>query len=112
MSSIYVDSEAVRDVNDDVDDSHFSFSFKLEMDSASIEKRESELREIVEERNHLIHQMLIQFDQQFMESCQELGEQLDAQFTKLQTEHEKLRLTAKMLIEGSEKVFSDMKKSL
>jgi len=67
------------------------FSFQLEADEAYIEQRRAALARIVEERNNLIHQMLLTFDQQSLQSCQELGVLLDEQAERVRPEYEVLR---------------------
>jgi hypothetical protein len=60
-----------------------SFSLRIESRQDSIIKREHELRQVVEERNLLIHHWLAELDFNSAESCQKLISQLDEQNDRL-----------------------------
>jgi len=68
-----------------------SFSFTIEGEADLSSEREKALLSIVEERNRLIHTMLLPFKPNSLASCQELGEVLDAQHEKILPEFEVLR---------------------
>ncbi len=115
MSSVYVDTK-IEDQPDTSQDGEleqalFEFKFTIKTNTDEISKRKEELREIVEARNHLIHDMLLNFDQNSSVDCDNLVDELDTQFEKLSTEHEKLRLLAKQFIEMSLDLFQEMKDS-
>ena len=67
-----------------------SHAFRIQSTEDSISKRELELREVVEERNLLIHHWLAEVDFASIDECQELISRLDAQDDRLKPHYESL----------------------
>ena len=67
-----------------------SHAFRVQANADSISKRERELREVVEERNSLIHHWLAEVDFDSIDECQELISRLDAQDDRLKPHYESL----------------------
>lgn len=60
-----------------------SHGFRIQLKPHAIGKKELELREVVEERNSLIHLWLAEVDFQSLDECKELISRLDAQNDRL-----------------------------
>jgi hypothetical protein len=60
-----------------------SHAFRIRSNADSISKKEVELREVVEERNALIHRWLAEVDFESVDECQQLISRLDAQNDRL-----------------------------
>ena len=112
VSSVYGGSEETASSEVENDQVWFSFSFKIEASPEEIERRRAMLNTIVEERNVLVHQMLGQFDQTSVESCQRLGALFDAQAEKVRPEYEALRSLLVAQKEGREAAVSAMAEHL
>ena len=67
-----------------------SHAFRIKSNADSISKRERELREVVEERNSLIHHWLAEVDFDSVYECQKLISRLDAQDDRLKPHYESL----------------------
>ncbi len=67
-----------------------SHVFRIQSNADSISKIERELRELVEERNLLIHHWLAEVDFASVAECQELISRLDAQVDRLTPHYESL----------------------
>jgi len=59
------------------------FSFTLQLDEAELKARKTVLRQLVAERNKLVHTMLVDFDSKSAASCNELISRLDAQHERV-----------------------------
>jgi len=70
-----------------INESQFSVQFRVEADEKFIEERKIALDDIVQQRNRLIHQMLLEFDQTSVASCKKLSAILDEQNEKIKTEY-------------------------
>lgn len=67
-----------------------SHAFRVRSNADSLSKRERELREVVEERNLLIHHWLAEVDFNSVDECNELISRLDAQEDRLKPHYEYL----------------------
>ena len=65
------------------DEAWMSFCFRLESNENVIQHRKRQLREIVKERNLLVHRLLANFDPDSVESCEKLIQLLDEQVDRL-----------------------------
>jgi len=65
-------------------------AFRVQANADSISKRERELREVVYERNSLIHHWLAEVDFDSVDECQELISRLGAQDDRLKPHYESL----------------------
>lgn len=77
-----------------------SFSFTIEGEADLAAEREKALLSIVEERNQLIHNDLLQFRPNSLDSCKEMSERLDSQHEKIVPEFEALQSILRSFREG------------
>lgn len=63
---------------------------------------------MVSERNRLIHQMLVNFDPDSIDSCQKLIVELDEQNEIISREYTNIQSPGKALYEAKKQLFSDM----
>jgi hypothetical protein len=86
-------SSSVKTVEgpEDLAEPWVSFSFQLESGGDVAKERKRALKHIVEERNRLIHQKLVQFDHSSIESCVKLSKELDIQNANLMPEYRLLQ---------------------
>ena len=68
---------------DERNEAWMSISLRIESNENSIRDRKRQLRELVKERNLLVHRLLINFDPDSVESCENLIQQLDEQVDRL-----------------------------
>ena len=73
------------------DDVWMSISLRIESTKDSIRGRKRQLREIVKERNVLVHRLLATFDPDSVESCEKLVRLLDEQADRVERHYESLR---------------------
>lgn len=69
---------------------HISTTFRIECEEKTTADRKKALSTVAQERNNLIHKMLMKFDPNDFSSCQELAEKLDAQFELIKPQHQEL----------------------
>lgn len=112
VSSVYGSAEEKASFEEEIDEVWFSFSLKVEASPEEIKQRRATLNSIVEERNVLVHQMLGQFGQTSIESCQAFGARLDAQAEKIRPAYEALRSLVIAVKEGREAAVSAMAEHL
>jgi hypothetical protein len=67
-----------------------AFSLRIESDENSIRDRKRQLRELVKERNLLVHRLLTNFDPDSVESCENLIQRLDEQVDRLRPHYQSL----------------------
>ena len=72
------------------DDAWMSISLRIESNENSIRDRKRQLRELVKERNLLVHRLLTNFDPDSVESCENLIQQLDEQVDRLVPHYQSL----------------------
>lgn len=87
FDSIYISGENKQN---ELNDARFSLSISVETEPESLEMQKKSLERIVEERNHLVHQMLSEFNQSSIQSCIDLSLKLDEQAERLKPEYESL----------------------
>lgn len=75
---------------DERDEAWMTISLRIESDENSIRDRKRQLRELVKERNLLVHRLLTNFDPDSVESCENLIRQLDEQVDRLIPHHQPL----------------------
>tara|TARA_R110002049_G_scaffold309231_1_gene518953 strand:+ start:1791 stop:2336 length:546 start_codon:yes stop_codon:yes gene_type:complete len=87
----HLDAQEPPPVPDDLEEAHFSFSFRIEYTG---EKKE-QLEQLVEERNHLIHHFLSDIlensDGDLVTSWALAGDNLDTQYDRLKIATEDIR---------------------
>lgn len=110
LSTVYAEKTADEESEKDIQEAQFSFSFRIEADPQHILERKNSLEHLVKERNILIHQLLINFDQTSPKSCREMSELLDAQAERLRPEYEWLRSIIRTFREGSKAALEKLEK--
>lgn len=100
MDSVYSDPDEQIDESEDVNETYFSFSFKLETEAAHYDSMKDNLTQLLSERNELVHHLLPQFDPESMESCHKIDHKLEEQSHKIRLEIENVGAIAKSLHEG------------
>lgn len=73
------------------DEAWMSISLRIKSNKESIRRRRRQLRELVKERNLLVHRLLPDFDPESAESCEKLICRLDEQVDRMQPHYESLR---------------------
>ena len=73
------------------DEAWMSISLRIKSNKESIRHRRRQLRELVEERNLLVHRLWPDFDPESTESCEKLIRLLDEQVDRLEPHYESLR---------------------
>ena len=68
-----------------------SISLRIKSNKESIRHRRRQLRELVKQRNLLVHRLLLDFDPNSVESCEKLIRLLDEQVDRLEPHYESLR---------------------
>ncbi len=74
----------------ELDEVWMSVSIRIESNKDSIQDRRRQLRELVKERNLLVHQLLANFDPDSAESCEKLIRLLDEQVDRLELQYRPL----------------------
>lgn len=83
---------------------HMSFSFKIQSDEESYLLKKANLAKMIQERNDLIHQFILNFNLNTIESLTEAEHYLDAQREVLLPELENVKQYLKALDEGRKKI--------
>lgn len=83
---------------------HMSFSFKIQSDEELYLLTKANLAKIIQERNDLIHQFVLNFNLNAIESLIEAEIYLDAQREALLPEHENVKQYLKALDEGKKEL--------
>lgn len=78
-----------------------SFKFSTECDAVYFKTKKDALAQMVSDRNELVHHMLPKFDTNSLESCNQIGKQLDEQRGKIIGEINELRQKVNSLQEGN-----------
>jgi len=73
------------------DEPWMSISLRVKSNKESIRHRRRQLRELVKERNLLVHRLLLDFDPESAESCEKLICLLDEQVDRMEPQYESLR---------------------
>ncbi len=88
----------------DASDDAASVSFSFELDAEAYEETRYAFRQIVQERNALIHQMLVSFNPNSIDSCKEVLSALDEQRSRLKPHYDNLRAMVRAVSEGQKKL--------
>ncbi len=83
---------------------HFSFNFHIGSDSNFYETKKADLAKMVDDRNHLIHNILPEFDKNSEESCRMLEKKLDKQCEKIRFEINQIESIIRIFIEERKKL--------
>lgn len=98
-STVFSHEEPDRGERDDPTKPWYSFKFRIVADQQFVQQRRLELRQLVRERNRLIHTVAAEIRPDDTDKWISLGVYLDEQRAKLVAEHESLRLLVKDLAE-------------
>ena len=90
FKSVYSNHSANDGPADERDEAWMSISLRIESSKNSIRDRKRQLRELVKERNLLVHRLLANFDPDSIESCEKLIRLLDEQVDRLKPHYESL----------------------
>lgn len=77
-----------------------SISFSIELEAEAHSETRDAFRNIVQERNALIHRMLVGFNPNILESCQEISQILADQRGRLQPNFDYLRNLVRTIVDG------------
>jgi hypothetical protein len=103
--SVVVDkSGRTREPGDTEGDASFSFSVELEAEDHSDTREAFQL--LVQERNALIHQMLVGFNPNSLESCHEISGILADQRGRLKPHYEYLRGVVRTVLDGQKELLA------
>ena len=102
------ESEDFHDYPEEREESWMSLSVSIENKDGSIPKHKKAISFMVSERNRLIHQMLVNFDPDSIDSCQKLIVELDEQNQIISREYTNIQSLGKALSEAKKQLFSDM----
>ena len=83
FKTVYSNHSCDDGPSDERDEAWMSISLRIESNENSIRDRRRQLRELVKERNLLVHRLLTNFDPNTVESCENLIQQLDEQADRL-----------------------------
>jgi len=90
FKTVYSKDSPNNDEFHERDEVWMSFSLRIESDQDSLRKLRRELREVVRERNLLIHRLLANYDPDSVESCKKLISLLDEQNNRLEPHYQRL----------------------
>lgn len=103
FSSVLVDgSDAKTEPNTNAETMSMSFSIELEAEAHS--DTQEAFRLIVRERNALIHQMLVSFNPNSLESCKEISRVLADQRNRLKPRFDDLRNIVRTILDGQKEL--------
>ena len=91
-STVFSDKEPERAEPDDPTKAWYSFSFRIAADEQFVQATKTEMRQLVRERNRLIHTAAAEIRHDDTDKWIGLGVFLDEQRAELVAEHENLRL--------------------
>lgn len=83
-----------------------SLLFSIELEAEDHSDTREAFRHIVQERNALIHQMLVGFNPNTLESCQEISENLADQRGRLKPHFEYLRNLVRTVLDGQKELLA------
>jgi hypothetical protein len=90
FETLYSDHSSHDNPANELDDIWMSLSLRIESNNDVIRDRRRQLRELVKERNHLVHRLLVNFDPESVESCEKLIRLLDEQVDRLEHHYNSL----------------------
>lgn len=96
---IYSDEHESTISDNQISEPYLSFTLSFSTDVAYIESKKEALKSLVDERNHLVHHLLLKLDLLSIESCLEMGKFLDEQRERQKVENEHLQALLKNISE-------------
>ena len=105
--SVAVDRSSVQNSSDDVA-GEMSAIFNIEMDTGAHDETRKAFLLVVEERNALIHRMLVRFNPNSLDSCQEISDLMESQRERLKPHYEYLKGIVKAILEGQRELLEFM----
>lgn len=97
---IYSDGSESTSLDKEISEPYLSFSLSFSTDATYINNKKESLKSLVDERNHLVHHLLLKLDLLSIESCLDMGKFLDEQRERQKEEHEHLRSLQKNISEA------------
>ncbi|HDU8571232.1 TPA: hypothetical protein RG687_001002 [Vibrio parahaemolyticus] len=91
---------------EEVKEPHFSFDFGIECDESSYLERKDSFSKLVQERNELVHHLLLELDITSIDSCKQVEARLDEQREKILFEIKNVQSVAEALL-NVRKIMSD-----
>jgi len=79
---------------------YFDFNVNIECDSAYFQRKKQSLKTVVDNRNKLIHELLMDFELKSIAGCLKAEKYIDAQYDKLFPEHNTLKRISRTAEEG------------
>ncbi len=89
----------IENLNFEGESFHISFETQYNYNEVELERTKIMLTEILEERNYLVHHIIIDFDGDSHESCQNIENKLDEQRDKVLIVLKNLQVTVKEIIQ-------------
>lgn len=91
IEHVYPDDSESATSDKEITEPYLSFTLSFSTDAAYIESKKDTLKSLVDERNQLVHHLLLKLDLLSIESCLEIGGLLDEQRERQKVEHEHLQ---------------------
>jgi len=101
------DIESIHQYPEGTRQKWFSLSLMVENNNGQLPKLEKAFSLLVNERNHLVHEMLVKFKPDIDDECRELIKTLDDQNTRIKVEYKHLQDLLKAFDLGMKKMFND-----
>ncbi len=100
VRSLFADSdEHISTTPAEISEPWLGFSFRIELDPASVDEHRRVLKALIDERNDLVHHLCLRWNLEDRESCRALSQELDAQRGRIVRELERYREYAKCTTE-------------
>ncbi len=93
-----------KNPNFENDPLHLSFETEYNLSKEEFEKKENLLSDILEERNNLVHHFILDFNENSIDSCKDMGNKLDEQRNRILPELEYLQKTVQLIEEFHNKL--------
>lgn len=90
LDNIYSGDSESTTSDKQISEPYLSFSLSFDSDATFIKDKSESLKSLVDERNHLVHHLLLKLDLLSIESCLDMGKFLDEQRERQKEEHEHL----------------------
>ncbi len=99
VQALFADTDPESTTPDAITEPWLSFSFRIETDPAVVEEWRKTLKELIDERNDLVHHLLSRWNFHDADSCRALAVRLDEQRLRIIREIEKYRAHAQAVKE-------------
>lgn len=114
LENTYSDNNQSAKLDSEITEAYFSTKLSFSADAEYLEMKKQSLQSLVEDRNNLVHHLLLKIDLHSVESCLEMSEYLDHQREKQNVEEEELKSILKNISDAwaELKVFYDSEEGL